>query len=187
MSNYAQKHVFLFLFQCSNKINALFYWSYTKKKLEKNIIWFLCKKDWKNHFEKYLYVSNKKMKTMFLWNMSKSRTLTSTFFPISKLFWAMSQLKTKISMKNSEIQKLEQVSAQMAPTPFLVACTRLYTVAQSLTLVDLKWSPPTSAVSLLWWRIEYISRENKICFGALFKIFKKIVIFYCIFYNKSLW
>ena len=27
-------------------------------------------------------LSHKKMKTMFLWNMSKSRRLTSTFFPI---------------------------------------------------------------------------------------------------------
>ena len=27
---------------------------------------------------------NKKMKTMFLWNMSKSRRLTSTFFPTNK-------------------------------------------------------------------------------------------------------
>ena len=26
-------------------------------------------------------LSNKKMKTMFLWNMSKSRRLASTFFP----------------------------------------------------------------------------------------------------------
>ena len=61
------------------------------------------------------------------------------------------------------------------------------TVAQSLTLVDLKWLPPTSVVSWSWRCIEYISRENEICFGALFKISKKIVLFYYIFYHNSLW
>ena len=61
------------------------------------------------------------------------------------------------------------------------------TVAQSLTLVDLKWSPPTSVVSWPWWCIDYISRKNEICFGALFKISKKIVLFYYIFYHNSLW
>ena len=34
------------------------------------------------------------------------------------------------------------------------------TAAQSLTVVDLKWSPPTSVVSWPWWCIEYISRKN---------------------------
>ena len=66
---------------------------------------------------------------------------------------------------------------------FLVACT----VAQSLTPVDLKWSPPTSVVSWPWWCIAYISRKNEICFGALFKISKKIVLYYNIFFHKSLW
>ena len=61
------------------------------------------------------------------------------------------------------------------------------TVAQSLTLVDLKWSPPTSMVSWPWWCIDYLSRKNEICFGALFKISKRIVLFYYIFYHNSLW
>ena len=61
------------------------------------------------------------------------------------------------------------------------------TVAQSLTPVDLKWSSPTSVVSWPWWCIDYISRKNEICFGALFKISKKIVLFYYIFYHNSLW
>ena len=37
-------------------------------------------------------LSNKKMKTLFLWNMSKSRRLTSTFFPIK------TEYKRKISV-----------------------------------------------------------------------------------------
>ena len=66
-------------------------------------------------------------------------------------------------------------------------CIATDTVAQSLTPVDLKWSSPTSVVSWPWWCIDYISRKNEICFGALFKISKKIVLFYYIFYHNSLW
>ena len=36
-------------------------------------------------------ISNKKMKTLFLSNMSKSRRLTSTFFPIKILSWIFLQ------------------------------------------------------------------------------------------------
>ena len=61
--------------------------------------------------------------------------------------------------------------------------SNVITATQSMTLVDLKWSPPTSVVSWPWWYIEYISRKNEICLGALFKISKKIVLFYCIFYH----
>ena len=105
----------------------------------------------------------------FLWKMNFSQLISENMIRDSTI----TETKTHSTICKMMLKTDEKVNK----------CT----VAQSLTPVDLKWSPPTSVVSWPWWCIDYISRKNEICFGALFKIFLKIVLFYYIFYHKSLW
>ena len=96
-------------------------------------------------------------------------TIIVEIFSVGKFDWKSRQGKIKWKMA----------------FPIFKPSFNLNTVAQSLTPVDLKWSSPTSVVSWPWWCIDYLSRKNEICFGALFKISKRIVLFYYVFYHTS--
>ena len=112
---------------------------------------------------------------------------SSTFPPDSPFCFPSDYLISRIPRFAELVNRICVVFNRVHTTQWPALSVSRSTVAQSLTPVDLKWSPPTSVVTWPWWCIDYIYRKNEICFEALFKISKKIVLFYYTFYHNSLW